>query len=264
MVPFESASETAEAAAFEVNYHGVARVARRFLPLLRASAGASAGGLGRSKGDGAGSGGRLVVVGSIAGLVGRPLMQPYSASKAAVRSLADSLRRELRPLGVSVSRVDPGFVATRMLDQGRASLQRQSGGGRKGGDGHGASTWASTGASTEASTEASTGSSSSIGARTGVGASFAAAPANGGAAGEAYEPMRAAAMAKLAGKAKGAPSPEQSTDAAITHALTARRPRAVYHPGAVNGRAAGATAAVVNWLGALDPAWADLAIAALS
>lgn len=57
--------------------------------------------------------GQLVLFGSVAGYVGLPGGQPYSATKAAVNNLAETLRSELAPR-VDVRLVCPGFVATRL------------------------------------------------------------------------------------------------------------------------------------------------------
>jgi short-subunit dehydrogenase len=54
----------------------------------------------------------IVFVTSIAGAVGVPGESVYSATKAAVESLAAVLREELRPVGVGVSTVLPGVVDT--------------------------------------------------------------------------------------------------------------------------------------------------------
>lgn len=61
-------------------------------------------------------GGQLVFVGSVAGYVGLPGGQPYSASKAAVANLAESLALELADR-VDVRLVSPGFVRTRLTDK---------------------------------------------------------------------------------------------------------------------------------------------------
>lgn len=58
-------------------------------------------------------GGQLVLFGSVAGYFGLPGGQPYSATKAAVNNLAETLRAELAP-GVDVRLVCPGFVSTRL------------------------------------------------------------------------------------------------------------------------------------------------------
>jgi len=54
--------------------------------------------------------GRLVLVGSVAGHVAAPAASAYAMSKFAVRALAESLRGDLRPLGIGVTLVSPGFV----------------------------------------------------------------------------------------------------------------------------------------------------------
>jgi short-subunit dehydrogenase len=54
--------------------------------------------------------GCLAIVGSVNGYVPTPGSSPYAMSKAAVHALAFALRHELRPLGVGVTLVAPGFV----------------------------------------------------------------------------------------------------------------------------------------------------------
>ena len=58
--------------------------------------------------------GRLVGIASVAGLRGLPGAGAYSASKAAAITYLESLRIELRPSGVKVVTVCPGYVATPM------------------------------------------------------------------------------------------------------------------------------------------------------
>ena len=58
--------------------------------------------------------GHLVIVGSIQGDVGLPQSPAYSASKAAVRIYGDGLRRLLKPQGIGVTIVLPGFIDTPM------------------------------------------------------------------------------------------------------------------------------------------------------
>lgn len=77
-----------------VNLLGTLEVARLCPPLIR-------------------DGGQLVLFGSVAGYLGLPGGQPYSATKAAINNLAESLAIELAPR-VDVRLVCPGFVATRL------------------------------------------------------------------------------------------------------------------------------------------------------
>jgi short-subunit dehydrogenase len=80
-----------------VNVLGMLEVGRLCPPLLR-------------------DGGQLVLFGSVAGYIGLPGGQPYSATKAAVNNLAETLAVELRPR-VDVRLVCPGFVRTRLTDK---------------------------------------------------------------------------------------------------------------------------------------------------
>jgi short-subunit dehydrogenase len=54
--------------------------------------------------------GHLVFMSSLAGKVGTPRSPVYSATKFGLRGLAQSLREDLRPSGVGVSAIFPGFV----------------------------------------------------------------------------------------------------------------------------------------------------------
>jgi hypothetical protein len=56
--------------------------------------------------------GRIVMISSVAGKNGNPLMSAYSASKHAIEGLSESLRRELMLFGIDVIIVAPGAVKT--------------------------------------------------------------------------------------------------------------------------------------------------------
>jgi NAD(P)-dependent dehydrogenase (short-subunit alcohol dehydrogenase family) len=87
----------------EVNVIGQVAVTQALLPALR-----------RGRG-------RIVNIGSVGGRVAVPLLSPYAASKFALEGITDSLRRELAPLGVHVSIVEPGAIATRIWEKGVAA-----------------------------------------------------------------------------------------------------------------------------------------------
>ncbi len=62
---------------------------------------------------------RLVAVGSVAGVRGMRGAGAYCASKAAVHSYAESLRLELRPHGIRVVTIAPGYIDTPMTRNNR-------------------------------------------------------------------------------------------------------------------------------------------------
>lgn len=78
----------------EVNVIGQVAVTQAFLPLVRQARG------------------RIVNMGSIAGLSTMPLMGPYSASKFALEAITDALRLEVRQWGIHVAIIEPGAIAT--------------------------------------------------------------------------------------------------------------------------------------------------------
>jgi len=61
--------------------------------------------------------GQLVLMSSVAAYGGLPIAAAYCASKAAIRTLAQSLDLDLRPQGVPVTCVCPGFVQTPLTDR---------------------------------------------------------------------------------------------------------------------------------------------------
>ena len=81
----------------DVNFRGVVNTLRPIIPAM----------VRRGRG-------RLGIVSSIAGLRGLPDSPLYSASKAAARVYGEALRPLLRPHGVSVSVILPGYVDTAM------------------------------------------------------------------------------------------------------------------------------------------------------
>jgi NAD(P)-dependent dehydrogenase (short-subunit alcohol dehydrogenase family) len=84
-------------AAMEVNYFGVVEVTRAALPHLRAS------------------GGRVVTVTSVGGVVGQPFNEAYCAAKFAVEGFMESLAPVAATVGVAVTVVEPGAVASEFI-----------------------------------------------------------------------------------------------------------------------------------------------------
>ena len=106
MGPIEAVSLDEWRRQFETNVFGVATVCRHALPGLRER------------------GGRIVNIGSVAGRIASPFMGVYASSKHAVEGLTDALRREVKPHGVRVILVRPGFVNTPFGTQEQESLKR--------------------------------------------------------------------------------------------------------------------------------------------
>jgi NAD(P)-dependent dehydrogenase (short-subunit alcohol dehydrogenase family) len=79
----------------ETNLVGVLRVCRAVLPIMRRQ-----------------GGGRIVNIGSLAGVVALPFQGAYSASKFALEGLTEALRMETRPFGIHVSLLEPGDFKT--------------------------------------------------------------------------------------------------------------------------------------------------------
>jgi NAD(P)-dependent dehydrogenase (short-subunit alcohol dehydrogenase family) len=79
----------------ETNFFGAVRLIQRVLPEMRAR-----------------RGGRIINVSSIAGKYAFPLFGPYSASKFALEAMSDALRMEVRPFGIHVVLIEPGFIPT--------------------------------------------------------------------------------------------------------------------------------------------------------
>jgi NAD(P)-dependent dehydrogenase (short-subunit alcohol dehydrogenase family) len=83
----------------DANYFGVLRTLRAVLPHMREV-----------------GGGRVVLVGSLAGRAPIPFQSHYSASKAALDATALALRTEVRPFGIDVSLIEPGDINTPFND----------------------------------------------------------------------------------------------------------------------------------------------------
>ncbi|MCG9793372.1 SDR family oxidoreductase [Flavobacterium algicola] len=61
--------------------------------------------------------GKVIFLSSIAGLVTNPFLGPYNASKHALEAIAQCLRDELQPFGVTVATINPGPYETGFNDR---------------------------------------------------------------------------------------------------------------------------------------------------
>ena len=99
---FEQVSEADFDWLLEINFHGLVRMTRAFLPLLRASDDAC-----------------IVNLSSLYGLISPPGQTAYSASKFAVRGFSNALRHELAGSTIGVTVAHPGGVATAIARRAR-------------------------------------------------------------------------------------------------------------------------------------------------
>jgi len=72
----------------------------------------------RTRGSGA-----VVNIGSVAGRIARPLSSVYDATKHALEALTDGLRGELKPFGVRVSLIRPGYILTEFVEAANAASE---------------------------------------------------------------------------------------------------------------------------------------------
>jgi short-subunit dehydrogenase len=66
--------------------------------------------------------GQLVGIASVAGIRGLPGSGAYSASKAALINYLESLRIEMKPFGIHVTTIAPGFIHTAMTKHNRYAM----------------------------------------------------------------------------------------------------------------------------------------------
>lgn len=92
----EHMSAVEEQHQFDTNYFGPVGLIRAVLPFMR------------KKGRG-----KIINVSSLSGMLAMPTMGSYSASKYALEGISESLWYEVRPLGINVSLIQPGFVRSK-------------------------------------------------------------------------------------------------------------------------------------------------------
>ena len=98
---------------FETNFFGAVAMTRAVLPVMRAQ-----------------QSGHIIMVSSVSGLAGQIGIGAYSASKFALEGWTESLRMELRTVGIRVALVEPGSFRTDIWDRnariGKYAMDRTS------------------------------------------------------------------------------------------------------------------------------------------
>lgn len=69
---------------------------------------------------------KIIFTTSLAGLISAPIQGWYGASKHALESIADSLMAELAPFGIQVAKIEPGIVATDIVDAMNNAMKKNN------------------------------------------------------------------------------------------------------------------------------------------
>lgn len=97
-VPFEEVKEAMHDQLLAVNTKGAYFTVQKLVPLMS-------------------DGSAVVFITSVANMLGIPMVSAYAASKAALRSMARSMARELLPRGIRVNAVSPGPIDSGILEK---------------------------------------------------------------------------------------------------------------------------------------------------
>ncbi len=100
----EEMSESEELLQFETNFLAPLALMKLAIPKMRES---------RS--------GKIINVSSVSGMMAMPSMGSYSASKWALEGVSEALWYELRPWGISVSLIEPGFIRSQGFEHVKRS-----------------------------------------------------------------------------------------------------------------------------------------------
>jgi len=95
----EEASDAAARAVYDTNVFGTLNVLRAVLPTMRDQ-----------------RGGRIINLSSIGGFTGSAGWGIYNSTKFAVEGISEALAKEVAPLGILVTIVEPGYFRTDFLD----------------------------------------------------------------------------------------------------------------------------------------------------
>lgn len=104
----EHVTERELLAQMQVNFLGPMELAREVLPGMRAR-----------------RAGRIVAVSSVGGMMAMPTMAIYSASKFALEGACEAMYYEVRPFGIHVSLVEPGFIRSPVFQKVRFTAESE-------------------------------------------------------------------------------------------------------------------------------------------
>jgi len=103
--PLEEVDDAEVFRVFDTNVFGLLRCIRAVLPSMRKQ---------RS--------GSIINIGSVAGTIAATCSSVYAASKFALEGLSESLAQEVKPFGIHVGLVKPGFIVTPLIGKSLESL----------------------------------------------------------------------------------------------------------------------------------------------
>lgn len=89
---------------FETNFFGVVRMVKAVVPGMRAA-----------------KAGKIINIGSLAGLMSIPYNSFYCGTKFALEAYSEALWYEVKPFGIGVSLIEPGFVHTAINQAARVA-----------------------------------------------------------------------------------------------------------------------------------------------
>ncbi len=92
----------------QTNYHGPMSLIKHCLPHMRHR--------GR---------GKIINVSSVSGILAMPTMASYSASKSALEAASEALWYEVKPFGINISVIQPGFVRSRSFENTKLSVRSE-------------------------------------------------------------------------------------------------------------------------------------------
>jgi len=103
--PLEEVDDATVMRVFDTNVFGLLRCTRAVLPSMRQQ---------RS--------GSIINIGSVAGHIASSCSSTYAASKFALEGLSESLAQEVKPFGIHVALIKPGFILTPIIEKAIEAL----------------------------------------------------------------------------------------------------------------------------------------------